>query len=99
FQIISFLAVVIGIRLLFILLSSLFGKKRNKGITGFVDGFFGLIVGMLKGAILVFLLLALLVPVIGLSGGDFLADSLRDSSIASTLYDNNLILLIIKDLL
>jgi len=99
FNVISFLVVVIAIRFIFLLLSSLLSKKHNEGFPGFIDGFFGLIAGALKGIILIFLLLALMVPVISLSAGDTLTIALEDSRIAGMLYDNNLIFLIVKDFL
>lgn len=99
FNVITFLGLIIGIRILFLFLSILFGKRRKKGISGFVDGFLGLIAGMLKGAILIFLFLAFLVPVISLSDSDIIINSLGNSRFAGMLYDNNLIFLIVHDFL
>ncbi len=99
FNLISFLLVAFLIRGLLLFLSSLLSKKNRGGVTGFVDGFFGLLAGAAKGIILDFVLLALLVPVISLSAGDSIATALQSSTIASTLYDNNLLFLIIHDFL
>lgn len=96
FHMISFLAIVIFIRLIFLLISSLLSKKHHDGLIGFIDGFLGLLAGALKGIILIFILLALMVPAISLYSGDFLVNGLAESRVAYTLYDNNLILLIIK---
>ncbi len=96
FRIICFLLVVIGIRLAFLFLSSLLSKKNNEGLLGFVDGFFGLLAGAVKGLLLIFLFLALLVPVISLSTGDGLSAALESSRIAGVLYDNNYLLLMVK---
>ena len=96
FKILCFILVVIIIRLVFLLFSSLFSKKHNDGIIGFLDGSFGLIAGAIKGLLLIFILLALLVPVISLSSGNGLASALEASRIAGTLYDNNYLLLIVK---
>ena len=96
FKVICFLLVVVAIRLIFLLLSSFLSKKHNEGFLGFVDGVFGLFAGAIKGLLLVFLLLALLVPVISLSSGDSFAASLESSRIAGILYDNNYLLLIVK---
>lgn len=98
-NVISFLLVMLAIRLLFLLLASLLGKKHQGGVIGFLDGVLGLAAGALKGILLIFFLLALLVPVVTLSGGDFIADALANAKIAGPLYDNNLILLIVKDAL
>ncbi|NLP29591.1 MAG: CvpA family protein [Clostridiales bacterium] len=96
-NVISFLAVVILIKIVFYILSSLLSKKNRRGIIGFIDGIFGLLAGAIKGIVTIFILLALMVPVISLSSGDFLINALYESNIAMTLYDNNLILLIIKN--
>jgi uncharacterized membrane protein required for colicin V production len=97
FQLISFLLVVIAIRMLFLLLSSLFSKKHNEGLIGFGDGLMGLVAGSIKGIVLIHLLLALMVPMISLSSGDLLTTALAGSRLAGSLYDNNLLLLIWKD--
>ncbi|NLT47340.1 MAG: CvpA family protein, partial [Clostridiales bacterium] len=85
FKVICFLLLVIAIRLVFMLFSSLFSKKNNEGFLGFIDGVFGLLAGAIKGLLIIFLLLALLVPVIGLSSGDSLAATLESSRIAGIL--------------
>ena len=59
FKILCFILVVIIIRLVFLLFSSLF-SKHNDGIIGFLMGL-GLIAGAIKVA-LIFILLALLFP-------------------------------------
>ena len=96
FKVICFLLLVVAIRLVFMLISSLFSKKNNDGFLGFVDGVFGLLAGAVKGLLLIFLLLALLVPVMSLTTGDSLAAALESSRIAGTLYDNNYLLLLLK---
>lgn len=97
FNVLSFLLVVVGIRIVFLILLSLLSKKNREGVTGFFDGVLGLLAGSLKGIILIFLLLALLVPVISITGSQALPDALADSRIAGTLYDNNLLFVIIND--
>lgn len=97
FQLISFLLVVAAIRMIFFFLSSLFSKKHNEGLIGFGDGLMGLLAGSIKGIVLIHLLLALMVPMISLSSGDFLTTALAESRLAGSLYDNNLLLLIWKD--
>ena len=102
FTIISFLLVVFVIKLLLWLVLCLLSKKHNEGFTGFLDGALGLLSGFVKGLILVFVLLALLVPVMGMIGGDLTETTLKaldESYFAKDLYDNNLILLIVRDFL
>lgn len=96
-QLISFLLVAFAIRLVFGLLSSLFSKKNHEGFIGFADGFLGLVAGSLKGIVLIYFILALMVPLIGLSSGDVLQSALEKSQLAKSLYDNNLLLLIWRE--
>ena len=98
FKIICFLSVAIVIRFIFLLLCSLISKKHNDGLLGFIDGIFGLLAGAVKGLLLIFLLLAFLVPIISLFPGDSLITTLESSKIAGVLYDNNYLLLFLKGL-
>ncbi len=99
FNIIGFLAVAVAIKLVLMTLTYLFSKEKNGGLIGGADGFFGLLAGALKGVILVYILLALMVPVTSLSGSTFLIDQLDGSMVGSYLYDNNMILKIVKGFL
>ncbi len=99
FNIIGFLIVAMVIKLALFLLTLLFSKKKNEGIMGGIDGILGLLAGALKGAILVYVLMALLVPITSLSSGTFLMDQLDGSVLGSYLYDNNLILSVVKGFL
>ena len=99
FNIIGFLAVAIAIKIILMLLTLLFSKEKRGGVIGVTDGFLGLFAGGLKGTILIYILLALMVPVASLSGSSFLTDQIDGSVIGSYLYDNNLILMAVKGLL
>ncbi len=99
FNIIGFLAVAAAIKLFLMTLTFLFSKEKNDGFIGGIDGFFGLLAGALKGVILIYILLAFMVPVTSLSGSSFLIDQLDGSVLGSYLYDNNLILRMVKGLL
>ena len=100
--IVSFLLAVVVIKLTLWIVARALSKKRVKGTRGFFDGLLGLVLGFVKGMLLVFVLLAVMVPIAGLIDSaytDFLLDSLRASYFAGTLYDNNLIVLIVRDFL
>lgn len=99
FNIIGFLTVAVAIKLILMTATFLFSKEKNGGFIGGVDGFFGLLAGALKGIILVYILLALMVPVTSLSGSSFLIGQLDGSVLGSYLYDNNLILKMVKGFL
>lgn len=99
FNLIGFLAVALIIKLILLSLTFLFSKDKNKGIIGGIDGFLGLFAGVVRGAILVYILLALMVPITSLTGSHFLMDHLDGSVLGSYLYDNNLILQVVKGFL
>lgn len=100
FTIISFLVVVMAIQLVLHLIFSLLGKGHNDGLPGFFDGFTGLLFGFIKGVLLVFFLLALMFPIASLAAPNvmtFLMHNLESSRLAGDLYNNNLILLVVRD--
>lgn len=97
FSIISFLLIMIVIKFALYFIVGLFSKERHGGIISGVDGTLGLITGGIKGMFLVFILLALLVPISHLIGTSFLLDELDNSLLARELYDNNIVLLAITD--
>lgn len=102
FTIACFLIITLAVQAVFHILIALISKEHNNGITGFFDGCMGMVFGFVKGIIFAFVLLALMVPGASLANPKvmaFLTDSLNHSYIASELYNNNLILLIMKDLL
>lgn len=99
FNILGFLVVAIVIKLFLLILTVLFSKEKNSGFIGGIDGLFGLLAGAAKGAILIYILLALMVPITSLSGSTFLIDQLDGSVLGSYLYNNNLILGLVKGFL
>ncbi len=91
FNILGFLLIAVGVRLVFLLISLLFSKKNNDGITGFVDGVLGGLAGAAKGMIVVYVVLAFMVPMLGLTDNPILQDVLSTSIFSQYLYDNNLL--------
>lgn len=57
----------------------------------------GLLAGFIKGILLIFILLAILVPLINITENDFLAESLQTAYLTNYLYEHNLLFIIIKD--
>lgn len=99
--IISFLMVVILVKLVLNLMIIMISKKNNDGVTGFFDGFLGLVFGFVKGMIILYLILAVMIPVINLASPDHtfaLLTSLDSSVIAKDLYNNNPLLLLTNHL-
>ena len=99
--VISFFLIVIGLRLVIGLLKSGFYKKSRYGFRGFVDWLLGLIMGIVLGIINVMIFLALLPAVLGIFCPDMsesLVSWFSGSYAAQDLYDNNLLLVLMRDL-
>ena len=102
FTLIAFLIVVFIAKLVFFLFISLLSKRSNGGVRGFIDGVLGLVMGFIRGVFIVSALLAIMIPALSLydSGLVLTAQGWLDSSyFAGTLFDNNILVLIVRDFL
>ena len=100
--IVCFVLIVLGLRLVLAIVGSIFSYRNNKGFTGAVDWIMGLVLGIVLGLIYIFVLLALLVPVLGLIMPEHCQTVLTwldESFIAGDLYNNNLLLILFRDLM
>ncbi|MBQ1228922.1 MAG: CvpA family protein [Firmicutes bacterium] len=100
--IICFVLIVAAIRLVLAIIGSLFSHKNNDGFAGKVDWLMGLVLGLVLGVLYVFVFLALLVPVAGLVAPEYcqtIVAWLDESMVAGDLYNNNLILILFRDLM
>lgn len=100
-SVIAFLTVVFGIKALCALSMLLFSRKHNNGVTGFIDGFLGFLFGMARGLLLALLGFAVLVPVLGLlfpESAQPLIQAIGQSNIASVFYNENVLLILVRDL-
>ena len=94
---ISFLAVVVLIRLILIFIIRPISKKKGDSPVSFVNKVLGLLVGSIEGLLLAFLFLAALIPVMNMASpetAEAIAEGLKFSYLAGTLYDGNLLLAI-----
>jgi uncharacterized protein YacL len=102
FTVISFLIIIAVVKFVFLSIIVLLSKKHANGVRGVVDGIFGLFFGFVKGVFMVFVLLAVMIPVMGLFDAkfiDIIISWLDSSYFAGSLYDNNFIALIVRDFL
>lgn len=100
--ILCFVIIFIVVKALLFFITLAFSRKQNKGFVGFFDGLLGLVVGMIRGIIFVFIFLALLLPITNLvspASTQLILNSLSASYFSRTLYDSNFIVLIINDFL
>jgi len=99
--IIAFLAVIFAVKLLCSIFILIFSKENHDGFIGFMDSLVGFLFGAVKGVLLLFLTFAFMVPVLSLLPGT-LSETIRDavdqSQLASFLYDDNLLLILVRDL-
>lgn len=96
-SVISFLLIIFAIKLIARLFIKPAARRRDVTILGSADKLLGLAVGFFQGVLMVFVFLALLIPVTGLASADMaqtIVDNLQESVIAGTLYDNNFLLII-----
>ena len=98
-SVLCFLAIVLAVQLVLFLVTLLFSKRYRGGVAGALDGFLGFAFGVLEGAFLVFLFLALLVPVTEILGISGIPEALEASRLAGFLYDNNLLFLLAEKIL
>lgn len=99
--IIAFLFIVFGIKLISFLVTQAFSRKYNDGVTGFIDGLLGFLFGLGRGLILAMLFFAVLVPILGLFMPGLsasISDAMETSSIAKIFYDENVLLILIRDI-
>lgn len=99
--IIAFLTVVLAIKVIGFLAVYLFSRKYNEGVTGFFDGLMGFMFGLVRGVLLVLLFFTVLVPVLGVIWPDIsetIIELMDGTRLAGILYDDNMILVLIRDL-
>ena len=95
-SILSFVLVFIIIKIILWLILRGFSRRHRDGLSGCLDGMLGFAAGAVKGAILVLLVLALLMPFVNFvspESADAVITSLQQSQIAGFLYDHNIILM------
>lgn len=99
--VLSFVAIIFAIKIICGLLKLLLSKEHHDGIIGFVDSVLGILFGLVRGALLLFILFALFVPILTLLPGTLsvaVKTAVDQSVIASVLYDDNLLLILLRDL-
>lgn len=102
FSIICFVLMVLLVKLVIWLIIAVIAKKDedDDSLIGFTDGLAGMLVGFLKGMIITFVVLALMMPVLNMFSPEkieFVMKSMENSYFAGDLYENNFLLLIVRD--
>jgi uncharacterized membrane protein required for colicin V production len=101
FVIIAFLALLFLVKLILSILTLIFSKKsRGRGLVGGIDGLAGALLGLAQAALLVFALLALLLPVSYLINTDaynWVVHQMDRSVFSQYLYEHNLLLSVVRE--
>ena len=98
FSVVVFLVIFIIVKIILWILLHLVSKHYNERAS-IPDGIIGLIFGILRGFVLVFIFLAVLMPAMNVMAPDFTSGvmaSIDNSFITKTLYDNNILLMLIQ---
>lgn len=98
--ILSFFLILVGVRLLASAAEKLFSHKERGGFIGFSDRLLGLLLGIIIAIFNILLFLALLLPLVGIvvpSWSETLPQWFEGSYVAKDIYDNNLLLILIRD--
>ena len=98
--ILSFFLILVGVRLLASAAEKLFSHKERGGFIGFSDRLLGLLFGIVIAIFNILLFLALLLPLVGIivpSWSETLPQWFEGSYVAKDIYDNNLLLILIRD--
>ncbi len=99
--VLAFLLIILGVKIIGGILVLLFSKEHHKGLIGCMDGLLGFGFGAVRGILLLLILFALFVPVLTLLPGTLaitIKTALDQSMVASVLYDDNLLLILLRDL-
>ena len=99
-SILSFIIILVVIRLFLGLVLRLFSARHRDGVIGFMDRFLGTLLGVVFGAFFVMAFLALVFPILGLvapSQCETVLSWFDNSFFAKDLYDNNLLLVLFRD--
>ena len=102
YAVVCFLIVLIVLKILMWIISHAVSKKHNDGVIGFWDGVFGMLTGILRGAIIVLLILAFAYPVLSFISPDTaqaMMDELKNSYFSLYLYEHNPLLVILEMLI
>lgn len=100
FTLLSFVLVIFAIKLIIYILVGLLSKKNRRGLTGMLDGALGAVAGLITGILLVYVLLALLIPLAALAGADLtqiIANAIDKSFIVKEMYNNNLMVTVFQN--
>lgn len=93
----SFTIIVLVVKFILGLLVRPACRRMGRGVINAADRVLGCIAGLVKGLVMVFVMLAVLMVLVNIAGSGvsgLIVDSLENSLMIKTLYDNNMLLLV-----
>lgn len=91
-NILSMLLLFIGIRLILLLITFLVGIFRKLPLIGWCDGLLGALIGLLRGFLITYLVMAVATFAVTVSPDGDVAQSVKQSEFAKVMYHNNVLL-------
>ena len=95
-NIISFVIVLIGIRVILTILEKALGLIANLPVIGFFNKIGGAALGVIQSLLIAFIILAIVAAVTSADNGRIYEEYISDSAIVKEMYDNNPILELLK---
>ncbi len=92
----TFVLLAFGIKFVAFLINQVMQTARKIPVIKFMDRIFGILVGAVRGVIIVALICALLVPISSMTGSEFLAKSISGSRLTKQVYDKNYLFFIVQ---
>lgn len=93
-DIISILIIFFIVKIALAIIAGILDKFTQLPIINQLNRLGGLLFGFIKGGIIIFVILALMVPITSIFPNEFIDQSIEDSTVTKYLYDHNLILTI-----
>lgn len=95
-NIISFVIVLIGIRIILTILEKTLGLIANLPVIGFFNKIGGAALGVIQSLLIAFIILAIVAAVTSADNGRIYEEYISDSAIVKEMYDNNPLLELLK---
>ncbi|MDR3628131.1 MAG: CvpA family protein [Ignavibacteriaceae bacterium] len=96
-NIISLIIVFVAVKIVISIVAAGIGRVGKLPVLKQCDQLAGSVVGFIKGFMIIFIILAVMVPAMSIMKDDFLIKSLRSAPLTEYFYDHNLLFIVVKD--
>ncbi|MFA5527002.1 MAG: CvpA family protein [Peptostreptococcales bacterium] len=95
-NVLSVLIIFIGVKLVLYIIGMILNSVADLPVLKQANKLGGVVFGLIKGGIIIYLVLAIMVPVVGLTENTLFIDMLSESTIGNIMYHNNILLFLTK---